>query len=375
MTVEEVIDGFGDGIGHFLLICKTYHRKFSSCNNFTFLRERLRDWGACKVLFVFEVHVSSRKTYHVLSLRTMYRLWLRFLQTSAVIECSLGHDIVTRCMVTEACTKDAVTLFTNSVTACVAEKARALREGCSTTMYSVTPIFYETWMAMARFDCELFADAINESGIAREFCSLDHIDEDFGSCGSWESADAKIWGGVGNPPYDVTFISRMMTTFETGVQHRSPYFRACILPGGSTYDVERKLLTCGPRGAVIAYIPENELGFVHQESLLSAQTRLPFAKPLRKQKLLLCVWINREYLAERPPPADVKEVIAEFILHACRSPGNCKIYYSKIRELFPLELRSSRSVAHTTRVQAPSCHICPPAVTLCNTEVFSTRKF
>lgn len=91
--------------------------------------------------------------------------------------------------------------FTSSLRALLPGRVLELRSAEASTMYSVTPSFYELASSLAAVDCELFADCVNESGVLSSFCSAKKEDAKFGSLGDWESSHNSIIGGAGNPPF------------------------------------------------------------------------------------------------------------------------------------------------------------------------------
>lgn len=197
-------------------------------------------------------------------------------------------------------------------------------------------------MAICQFDCELFSDAINERGIAARFWSLDSSDGQFGSCCPWENAECSILGGVGNLPYDVSFIQTLGNAFEAGVAKTTLFFRAFILAGGKSYAIEDLLHRASAKGRAIVHMSANNVGFKNQSILLGMHQENYLPNPLRNQKLTVCVWVNPAYVALGPPPVDVEDAIATWVLHSCRSLEEVVISYDVIRHLFPIHTRSSK---------------------------------
>lgn len=298
--------------------------------------------------YVFHAVDGARKTTSVLSLRVICRLWHRFVQNShdsCSCPASTNHRDENRvhCANAISCTGHAVPDFQRALKACVIEKSVQLRSGRGSTMYSVSPSFYEMWKAITHFDTELFADAMNESGAATAFCSLDLSDSPFGSRGKWTSDTDCILGGVGNPPYEQHFIASMIAAFEKRVRQSRPFFRSCILPASPSYMVSDVLDAAEARGRIIAFYPAHEVGFVHQSILLSTSQETHFGRPLRNQSLFICAWVNASYLALRPPPRDVEDAFTMFIVHSCRNHSMAQVNYDSLRILFPEYMRSSNA--------------------------------
>lgn len=63
-------------------------------------------------------------------------------------------------------------------------------------MYSAKPSFYVFWRLIAQLDCELFTDALNESGVLSTFCNVEKADKAFGSLGSWDVSEYSIMGSA-----------------------------------------------------------------------------------------------------------------------------------------------------------------------------------
>lgn len=229
--------------------------------------------------------------------------------------------------------------FSEAVRHMLVRKSAALRTASVSYMYSVTPSFYELCKVLCAVECELFADAVNESGVLDRYCSLDPEDTKFGAIGSWESSETGIQGGAGNPPFCASFIANMMSVFDRGVMQNRPYCRIVLLPSGTTYDVSGR---CSRGyGSIIMTIPPGNLGMKSQERFLQRCQDIYFPQTLQKQGLFIVLWANSAYWRQHPPPSDAEFVCRAWITYACRSPQMVRVHDNVINSVLPKVHRST----------------------------------
>lgn len=234
-------------------------------------------------------------------------------------------------------------LFLSCLRGLVVERSRDLRRADVSTMYSVTPSFYELSQVLCCATCELFADSINESGVMKTYCSNRSHDKQFGAIGSWEECNNYISGAAGNPPFSSDFIGTIMSAFDRAVVKQVPFCRLLLLPWGSSYGVKVKCER--GQGAVLVTIPPQNLGMKAQSAFFEKNQDTFFPQPLRKQGLHICLWVNPEYWLVNPPPADVEDVIWAWVTHSCRSPEEVRVHESTIASIFPVSMRSHHEAA------------------------------
>lgn len=122
-------------------------------------------------------------------------------------------------------------------------------------LYKVSPDLYALWAATSFVSCELFADSVNESGVLRNYCSIDKRDSVFGACGSWEATERTVMSGAANPPFTVEFLRTVIGAFERGAMGRKPYCRCAVLPLADEYGVLSALDSPTSAGALLVSIP------------------------------------------------------------------------------------------------------------------------
>lgn len=297
--------------------------------------------GRAAALFLVATTVDGqRKFVSLLSSYTLCRLFRRF-----VLMCLMERrhsvpcdEIYTVYLTSSSTRKACLNAFTDAVFSSIDLKRKHMRTEALSTMYSVTPSFYELSAILCAVDCELFADSINESGVLNAFCSADPADKAFESIGLWELNEESIVGGAGNPPFCPQFLQKVFRRFDASVKLPIPYCGILIVPSSSKYQVLR-LCSTG-QGAVIMTIPPNNLGMKPQQIFYTSNQDFFFPQPLNKQGLLVCIWANISYWKLRPPPADVEDVIDAWIMYSCRSPRSVVAHRDVISAIFPRRLRS-----------------------------------
>lgn len=162
------------------------------------------------------------------------------------------------------------------------------------------------------------------------YCSSDAVDVAFGAIGSWENSEAQIMAGVANPPLEKKIIAVMMPSFDWGVQRRTPYLRAAVLPSGSSYNVRECVCDAGGLRQILTFIPSGNVGFKYQSILSQHHPDSHFPQLLRDQRSLLCVWENAGCWRYYPPSADVEDFLAAWVLFSCRDPKTAVIEYNSV---------------------------------------------
>lgn len=95
------------------------------------------------------------------------------------------------------------------------------------------------------------------------------------------------------------------------------------------------------QAAIILTIPPANLGMKAQSTFYDTCQDYTFPRPLFKQGLVLCLWVNSQYWRLRPPPSDVEEVLHAWVMNACCTPESVTLHSEIIAAIFPKHLRSS----------------------------------
>ena len=96
--------------------------------------------------------------------------------------------------------------------------------------FTVHSSFYALFREIAGATHEMFADALNQSGEMDFYCSKELIDEKFGSQGPWQNVEEKVAGAVGHPPFNDSFLRKLLQSIANSLRTGRPYFRALLLP-------------------------------------------------------------------------------------------------------------------------------------------------
>lgn len=309
------------------------------------VEERAVPGRAPHLFLVVNTIDGSRKFVVLLSFCSLRRLFKRFTLTRLMHQSqSVSQNEVFAAFLPASSSRETyIARFAHAVVSFIDAKTKHMRSCALDTMYSITPSFYELCATVCSVDCEMFADAINESGVLSAFCSADSSDVDFGSLGSWESNEERIVGGAGNPPFCPQFLQKLFDTYDAAVQLQGPYCRVLVVPSAQKYRVLEMCAT--GKGAVVITIPPNNLGMKHQPMFYTTKQDYFFPQPLNKQGLFVCLWVNTTYWKARPPPADVEDIFDAWIMYSCRSPKSVTVHREVISAMFPRCLRSNRELA------------------------------
>lgn len=210
--------------------------------------------------------------------------------------------------------------------------------------YIGPPKFYELCRIVAHVTHELFADAINFSGILESFCSSDVCDEAFGSVGTWKDMETRIRGGAGIPPFSSKITDDIISSCNHHVRQDKPYCRFFILPfneDGSFYVRKRH----GDNlGEVLVVLEPKSLNFRHQREFFEAENCSVLKNWLPNCQTAVVVWINDSYRTTFPPPIDIEEC---FVAWALDTVGKSSvIQFDALRRAFPLSCRNGDEKAN-----------------------------
>ena len=203
---------------------------------------------------------------------------------------------------------------------------------------TVSPLLYSLWALTSSVTVELFADSLNESGVLPAYCSLDSEDQELGSLGTWEDVERSVRGGGGNPPFEKTFLRKMVDVFDSGARGTSPYCRCVLLPLGKTYGILERTSGLLSQGIMLLRIPPGSMSFKPQEGYFCSTTMKRYHA---FQELGLFIWRNRPYLEKHPPPIDVELMYLHWVAVACRNPSEVCVDIQAIRMAFPPALRKN----------------------------------
>lgn len=95
--------------------------------------------------------------------------------------------------------------------------------------YTGPATFYELCRIVSHVTHELFADAVNFSGVLDEFCSLGVCDKAFGAVRRWEDVEEGLTSGAGIPPFSPEVIEDIVLNCERRARGIKPYCRFYIL--------------------------------------------------------------------------------------------------------------------------------------------------
>ena len=214
----------------------------------------------------------------------------------------------------------------------------------SSNPFTVSKDFYKLFKALARVTHELFADAINQSGVLDYFCSKDVFDEQLGAVGNWNEVEDEVMGGVGHPPFNEKVLFNILKAAESGVTSGKPYFRAYLLPYQPETEMHRSITDVRTGGEIVAVIhPQNFGSFLkHQRDFFEDEQDLDdnlddFATPL-----CIAVWINEAYRVQFPPPIDVEDCFALWS-HKLFGSTEC-VNFQNVWRCFPNPSRCSKEM-------------------------------
>lgn len=220
--------------------------------------------------------------------------------------------------------------------------ARNYDDAIGRCAWKVTPDLYTLWSVTSAVTVELFADALNESGVLKSYCSLTEGDEAFGSEGTWEEREQHVVGGAANPPFQEQ--ENICAAFEAGVLRPYPYCRCAILPisrrGTRVTSITDSISSSG---YMLVSFPQATVPFRSQSSLLSTQRVHP--SPGLYQSVGLFIWVNRPYLELHPPPLDIEAAYLRWATKATDFPSGSRLYLAAFKAAFPVSLRSTARVA------------------------------
>lgn len=216
------------------------------------------------------------------------------------------------------------------------------RNDCGSS-YTAHPSFY----ALQRLTCgakiELFADCINESGVMEGFYSKDCRDLRFGSHGQWKpDVDASItYGAVGNPPFDNSFLSTVLETFDKGVKQRVPYCRILLLP---LRVAKFHTQSPGCPAYLIASIAPGFMAFKHQSGFFEFNNHVPSTHVY--MPLGIVAWVNDIYLRSVQIPEDIEASYRGWGFRCFNSSAAVTVDMGMMFCTFPPHLRACHSVSH-----------------------------
>lgn len=145
--------------------------------------------GLGKQTFLCATQSDGHRKYSVrLSENALRRLSWRYLNANAYTDAS---DV--------PCREEVVIDLRRAILHAMSANSALCRTDGAANSWTITPSFYEMAAILVDASCELFSDAVNESGVLGKICSLSADDASFGSCGSWESVDEYVLAGAAGP--------------------------------------------------------------------------------------------------------------------------------------------------------------------------------
>ena len=202
----------------------------------------------------------------------------------------------------------------------------------------MTPYLYSLWVLTSSITVELFADALNESGVMPVYCSQEYDDHVFGSLGAWEDVENRFEGAGGNPPFERSFLQRMVTEFDNAAIGSSPYCRCVLLPLSGMYGMIDRTSGLSSQGIMLVTIPPGSLSFRQQEGYFTSRSLKVYHG---FQELGLFIWRNRPYMEKYPPPMDVELLYLHWVAVACRNPSKVNVDVEALQIAFPPSLRQT----------------------------------
>lgn len=181
---------------------------------------------------------------------------------------------------------------------------------------------------------------MNESGVLKNYCSLDVHDSEFSALGTWHSVEMELEGAGGNPPFDPVFISNMLNALEMGVRRETPYCRCVLLPLEKRYGVVEHTKTVSSEGIMLVSLERGALPFRSQNHIYSVQAAKP--KSYSYQKLGLFIWRNRQYLLKNRVPRDVEIAYMKWTCRDLLDPFKAHLDFRSLKGHFQMNLGKKR---------------------------------
>lgn len=201
---------------------------------------------------------------------------------------------------------------------------------------------YTLWKRTSSISVELFADALTESGVCKEFCDTSSLNNGFGGLRPWSvELDSTIMSGGATPANCSEVITDIIETFEDNVCREEPYCRTAFLPLDGPNGVNKRVQE-GLFGALLLEVPLKAYGTVDDNIESTWNTLLSCGSPCAGSRMYgLFVWNNRSYVRQHRPPMNVEKLYSRWVCSFVCT--DYVLHEDAFRRVFPEKVRVESS--------------------------------